>query len=336
MSNNSVARRQMTLIAALLLLLTSILTGCSASSAVPSQESDTVIGASADTDLEAACTFTDALDRSVTVHAPRRTAALLGSFAQIWQLAGGEVCATADDAWDDLALDLAPDTVNLGKTKELSLEKLLEARPDFILASTNTRQNVEWKDTLEAAGIPVAYFDVSDFEDYLQLLKICTSITGRSDLYEKNGLNVQTQIEAVLQKSQERIAVSDSPKVLSLAASASKVRAKNSTSNVLGRMLYALGCENIADSDQTLLENLSLEHILQADPDFIFVVQHGDDTEGTRRLFEQMMDEQPAWKQLSAVRSGRIYFMEKSLYSLKPNHRWGEAYELLEEILTDE
>jgi len=287
-------------------------------------------------DSSGSVTFTDSLGRTVTVTNPQRTAALLGSFAQIWQLAGGTVCATADDAWEDLSLELSPDTVNLGNTKELNLEKLLAAEPDFILASTNTRQNVEWKDTLEATGIPVAYFDVSNFEDYLSLLAVCTDITGRKDLYEQNGLAIQKQIEAILSQNSKRLENAAAPRVLSLAASASSVRAKNSGSNVLGEMLHTLGCINIADSDGSLLENLSIEHILQADPDYIFVVQRGDDTEGTRRLFAQLMEDQPAWKQLSAVKNGRIYFMEKVLFSLKPNHRWGEAYEILETILANE
>ena len=48
---------------------------------------------------------------------------------------------------------------------------------------------------------------------------------------------------------------------------------------------------------------------------------------------ETMMAENPAWQQLTAVKEGRLYFMDKNLYNLKPNHRWGEAYEKLEEIL---
>ena len=38
---------------------------------------------------------------------------------------------------------------------------------------------------LTEAGVTVAYFDVSDFDAYLQMLDICTDITGRKDLYEK-------------------------------------------------------------------------------------------------------------------------------------------------------
>ena len=274
--------------------------------------------------------FTDDLGREVTLAQPKRVACLLGSFAQIWQLAGGEVIATADDAWDDLGLELPEDCVNLGNTKELSLELLLSAKPDFILASANTRQNLEWMETLEAANIPTAYFDVSDFQDYLRLLELCTNITGRKDLYEKHGIEVQQQIDAVLEKAQNR---GTSPTVLCMRASASMVTVKNSEDTVLGEMLHSLGCVNIADSDTSLLENLSLERILQEDPAYIFIVQRGDDTEGMKAYVETMMRENPAWQQLTAVKEERLYFMDKNLYNLKPNHRWGEAYEKLEEIL---
>ena len=277
-----------------------------------------------------AVTFVDDLDRTVTVSNPQRVACLLGSFAQIWQLAGGQVIATADDAWDDLGLELPEDCVNLGNTKELSLELLLSARPDFILASSNTRQNVEWKETLEAAGITTAYFEVSDFQDYLRLLELATGITGREDLYEKHGLAVEAQIQSILEKAGNR---GTSPKVLCMRASASMVTVKNSQDNVLGEMLHSLGCVNIADSDSSLLENLSIEKILEEDPEYIFIVQRGDDAAGMKAFVENMMQENPAWQQLTAVREGKLFFMDKNLYNLKPNHRWGEAYEKLEEIL---
>ena len=274
--------------------------------------------------------FTDDLERVVEVQQPKRVACLLGSFAQVWQLAGGEVAATADDAWDDLQLELSEDCINLGNTKELSLELLLSAQPDFVLASANTRQNVEWMETLEAAGIPVAYFDVADFEGYLRLLDLCTDLTGRKDLFEQYGMEVQRQINAVREKAESR---GTAPKVLCMRASASMVTVKNSQDNVLGEMLKSLGCINIADSDSSLLENLSIEKILEEDPDYIFVVQRGDDTEGMKAYVDTMMRENPAWLQLTAVQEDRLYFMDKNLYNLKPNHRWGEAYEKLEVIL---
>lgn len=308
---------------ALLLAACLLLSACGAGGAEPNSPSETAV------------TFTDDLGRTVTVDRPRNVAALLGSFAQVWMLAGGTVHATVDDAWEDLALDLPEDAVNLGGSKDASLEKLLESQPDFVLASTNTRVNMEMLDILEAAGIPAAYFNIDDFDDYLRILSVCTDITGRKDLYEQHGTAVQQQIDAVLERSRARVEAEGAPEVLCMVASASAIYAKNSRGNVLGAALEALGCSNIADANELLLENISIEHILQSDPDYIFFVQRGDDAEGMRTHVAEYLTEHPAWRELTAVKNGRVYFMEKNLFNLKPNHRWGEAYEILEEILSN-
>ena len=277
-------------------------------------------------------TFTDDLGRKITVDDPKRVAALIGSYADIWHLAGGTVCASADDAWDDFKLDMPDDAIDLGATKSLSLEKLFEAEPDFILASCNTRVNMEWKDILENSNIPTAYFDVSDFDDYLRVLKICTEITGRDDLYSKNGLEVKSQVE----KAIDAAAKGKEQSVLLIRATAASVYVKNSVGNVAGEMLKNLGCVNIADSDKTLIENISLERIIQADPDRIFILQFGDDREGMEKYLSEQLFSQPGWAELTAVKEGRVHFLEKRLYSLKPNARWGEAYQKLQEVLSNE
>lgn len=278
-------------------------------------------------------TFTDDLGREVTVEDPVRVAALLGSYADIWMLAGGTVCATADDAWDDLQLDLPSDCVNLGATKDLDPELLFASDPDFILASSNTKQHVEWEQTFADAGIPVAYFSVSDYDSYLHMLDICTQLTGEASNYETYGTALSPAIEAARAAAENRISEVGETSVLVLRASASFIRVKNSSDNVLGEILKDLGEINIADSDENLLEEISMESILRADPDRIFIVQSGNDTEGTTACLETFFKENPAWSDLTAVKSNRVYYVDKMLYNFKPNARWGEAYETLEQIL---
>lgn len=280
-------------------------------------------------------TFTDALGRTVTVSSANRVAALMGSFAEIWYLSGGETAAVPSDTWEDFDIPLSEDTVNLGKINELSLEMLFSADPDFVIASASIRVDLDWLDTLEDTGIKVAYFDVSDFDSYLDMLKICTDITGRSDLYQKNGLDIQERINSVREQSAKRIEEKGAPTVLSLRASSSSIRAKNSEGNVLGEMLKSLGCINIADSETALLENLSIEYIIEQDPDFIFFVQVGGNAEKVKEKTESFIAENPAWNELTAVKEGRVFYMDRKLYNLKPNSRWGEAYEGLEKILSE-
>ena len=173
--------------AAVLCLLACIsLSGCSRSA----DEKESVVTA-----REEGVTFTDDLGRSVTVSSPQRVVTLIGSFTDVWLLSGGSVVGACDDSWSSLGLDLPDGVINTGKVSEPNLESILSADPDFIIASVNTAANVELLDTFDELGISCAYFDVSNFGDYLDMLKICTDITGRSDLYEKNGLDVQEQIE---------------------------------------------------------------------------------------------------------------------------------------------
>ncbi|MGN0588003.1 MAG: ABC transporter substrate-binding protein [Ruminiclostridium sp.] len=280
-------------------------------------------------------TFTDALGREVSVEKkPERTAALIGSFADVWALSGGTLCAAPEDAWEDFGLEL-PDAVNLGGAHSPGFEALLSSDPDFVIASASTAANVDMKEQLENAGITVAYFDVDDFGDYLEMLDICTDITGRKDLFEKNGLNVKNEIDSIKAEFANADIPEDKRTVLLLRASAGFIKAKDSEGTILGEMLKDLGCINIADSDKSLLEDLSVESVIRNEPYRIFVVTMGDDTEKALSNLTRMMEENPAWGTLSAVKNDRLHVMEKKLFNIKPNAKWAQAYEKLSDILSE-
>lgn len=275
----------------------------------------------------------DALGREVRLpQRPQRVAALLGSFADVWVLAGGEICAAPSDAWEDFGLNM-PDAVNIGGAHSPALELLLSADPDLVLASASTASHVDMLDTLEAAGIHVVFFNVDNFEAYLSMLNICTDLTGRKDLYEQNGTEILEQIEAVKAAYAAAPLPEAERTVLLLRASSGSVKAKGSRGTILGEMLADMGCRNVADSDATLLEQLSVEAVIREDPRHIFVVAMGNNSAAAEASLQKMMAENPAWGTLTAVREGRLHMMDKTLFNLKPNDRWGEAYRTLYETL---
>ena len=293
------------------------LTGCGAPAAPTVPTADAV-------------TFMDDLGREVTVDPPQRVAALIGSFADIWCLAGGRdtLVAAAGDAWTSFDLGLDESVADLGAIKEPNLEVLFSVQPDLILASCNTQADLELRETFEQTGIPVAYFDIQHFEDYLRMLEVCTMLTGEAELYAENGANVAEEVSAAIQRQD-----GSAPTVLCIRATGSGCKVKGSADNVLGEMLFDLGCVNIADSNTFLLENLSMEAIIAADPDYIFAVLQGADATMAQASLDAALLQNPAWSSLRAVREGRFYTLDHALYNLKPNARWGEAYENLADIL---
>ena len=254
---------------------------------------------------------------------------MIGSFADIWCLAGGRdsLIAAAGDAWTSFDLGLEEDVADLGAVKEPNLEVLLLAEPDLILASVNTAADLELMDAFDQAGIPAAYFEVDCFEDYLRMLETCARLTGQPERYETYGEAVRAQVEAAVARQD-----GSAPRVLYVRATGNGVKAKGSEGSVLGEMLADLGCVNIADGGG-LLENLSLEGILAGAPDYIFAVLQGADASAARESLENALLSNPAWGTLQAVEEGRFVTLDHRLYNLKPNARWGEAYEALAEIL---
>lgn len=279
---------------------------------------------------ETAVSFIDDLGRQVTVDRPERVVCLIGSFADTWCLAGGaaQIVAATNATWTYFDLPLGEDVVNLGAAKELNMEQLIACEPDFILASCGTDRDVELEAAFEDLGLNAAYFSVNSFEDYLRMLKICTDITGHPENYALYGTAVEAQLEQAVARAD-----GSQPSVLYIRATGSSCKVKNSQGTVLGEMLAALDCVNIADRESSLLEQLSMEVILQEDPDYIFVVLQSADPADAQSVLETTLLQNPAWATLTAIQEGRYYVMDQNLYNLKPNARWGEAYEKLADIL---
>lgn len=298
-----------------------LMVGCGAVDTSVPEQKDTYI------------TVTDDLGQQVTLESPKRTAVLIGSFADVWCLSGGRdsLVAAADDTWTQFDLDLPENVVHLGGVKTPNVEKLLASQPDLVIGSTKTAADLEINETLKQMGIPMLCFDVSSFEDYLRMLEICTQLTGHPEYYTKYGTDVKAQVDAA-----RALVQGDAPRVLYVRASGSSCKVKNSKGSVLGEMLADLDCQNIADSEQGLLENLSMETILATDPDYIFAVLQGSDSEKAQQSLQEALLSNPAWESLTAVKENRFYIMDQTLYNLKPNARWGEAYENLANILYSE
>jgi iron complex transport system substrate-binding protein len=301
--------------------------GCSGAGA-PSAAPETSAAVSGEEENSPAVTFTDALGNQVTVENPQRVVSFYGSFAEMWVLAGGSLVGTTEDAITERQLDLGDDVEIIGTVKKPNLEVTLSLAPDLVLLSADTSEHVQAAETLKAAGIPYAFFRVDYLEDYVAAMKICTDITGRPDLYEKNALAVEEQAQAVVEKVKDK----EGPKVLLIRAYSTGAKAKG-MDNLAGVILHQLGAHNIADDHPSLLEDLSMEEIIAEDPDFIFVTIMGSSTQKALDALAEGIQSNPAWGNLSAVKNDRYIVLPSDLFHYKPNARWGESYEYLAKIL---
>ena len=107
------------------------------------------------------------------------------------------------------------------------------------------------------------------------MLKTCCDITGDVEAYKDNGTEVAEDIDAIKKKAEGKSA--GSVAVLTTYSGGTRVQA---SSTQTGTMLAELGASNITDADKSLLSDYSLESLVKADPDFIFLLPMGDSSRG--------------------------------------------------------
>ncbi len=275
--------------------------------------------------------FTD--DRGVTVsaEAPQRVVCLYGSYAEAWALAGGAPVGVTEDAVSERGMELGDGVQIIGTTKIPNLELILALDPDLVIASADLAAQVDACEALEAAGVPCAAFRVDTYRDYARQMEIFAGLTGRSDLYEAQIPPMVAEIERIIAEAQTH----EAPTVLLIRAYSTGVKAKGAD-NLAGVMLRDLGCDNIADRQPSMLEELTLESIVTEDPDFIFVSVMGSDEDAALASLDATLGQNPAWQALDAIQNGRMYVLPKDLFHYKPNARWSESYAYLSNLLFGE
>lgn len=279
--------------------------------------------------------FVDDLGRTVAVRSLDRVVACMGSFAKVWELAGGSLVGVTDDALVDYPeLDLPDDVGVVGDFSELNLEAVVALEPTFVLLSAASGgrgkggSQADLVDSFDELGIPAACFQVTVFDDYLRMLQICSDLTGRADLYELNGSEVGERIAEIVAQVPDADADAGSPLVAAMIMYSGGARLQGSAT-LVGSMLADLGAINVADQDPSLLSDYSTESLLACDPDFVLVIPLGNDVEAARQSLESQTDGDPAWGALTAVREGRFYTLDPALFQYKPLERWDESYRVL-------
>ena len=304
----------------LLFLCVFLLAGCSAPSA---EQPD-----------EPVFTFTDDTGTEISVpYEPQTVAVLTSSLADLWITAGGNVDITVGETVERGFVDANVLLVDDGAGKTVNLERLVAAQPDLVLYSSDLSGQAECAQALLDVGIPAAGFAVETFEEYLDLLRICTTILRTPEAYETHGVQLQSRVDDLLALANSQ---SDQPEILFVRAGsdARYTKAKTADNHFVCVMLQELGTDNIAEKAPVLLDGLSTEEILLSDPDAILFTTMGDEAAGTAYMESLVSD--PVWQTMTAVKTGNVCQLPKDLFQYKPNARWDEAYAYLIRLLYGE
>ncbi|MDY6324580.1 MAG: ABC transporter substrate-binding protein [Catonella sp.] len=254
-----------------------------------------------------------------------KAVALSKSTGDLWLLAGGKLIGITEDGLD---LDGIGDVTSIGTVSKPNLEAILSLEPDLVLLSGELSSHREIKEKCDEAGIKTISVTENSFDDYSKIMKELTDLTGHPENYTKNVTDVSDEIDDICKKVDQK----SGKTYLAIRVSASKNKALKNDYFACD-IFNDLGLTNVV-TDDSELEDLSLEWIADVNPDYIFAVPMGDEEEaldGLKKSFES----QPVWKELNAVKSDKVFVMPKDLFQYKPNASWAEAYKYAYGLIYD-
>lgn len=299
------------------------------------------------TQTESDVTFIDDSGRdAITIKKnPQKVAVLYGSHACLWTEAGGKVSvgiggkSTTALYMDQIGRDIMADegAVTIAESssaKNWDIEMILAEQPDLIVCSTAMSGYSTISGPAEAANIPVIALTYNGVGDYLKWFKVFSSINSTEALWEDKALVTAKDVATTIAKAPKE----NNPRVLSLLP-LSKGASANLDSSNMGAIIKELNGVNIAselnpDSEKSKVD-ISLEAIFAAEPEMIFI-QCLTSEEAARETMSELFEGNPVWESLDAVKNDKVYYMEKSLFHNRPNHKYNQSYKIMAELLYPE
>ncbi|MDO4803500.1 MAG: ABC transporter substrate-binding protein [Lachnospiraceae bacterium] len=271
-------------------------------------------------------------EASVKEICPENVVAVSKSIADLWLLSGGSLSGTTEDAME--LEGITENTAVIGTLSRPNIEAILALSPDLVLLTEDIPSQKELKTELEDMDILALAIDINSFEDYMACMDELTDMTGRKDLYEQNAVEVSERIKKILETAKASGGSLDTEKKTFLAMRVSATKNKALKDDYFACEIFRdFGLVNIAEENNSL-DELNLEAIAAADPDYIFVIPQGGESEAMES-YRTQFEENPVWRELGAVKENRLFIMPKEYFQYKPNAQWDTAYEYVYQLLRE-
>ena len=261
----------------------------------------------------------DDAGRTVSLARPAaRVVSLIPAQTEVIALLAGPSVLVARTQWDaDPALAHLPSTEN---ALSPSVEWLAALQPDLVIAwpDQSARTVIE---RLEAIGIPVYASAVETLADVDTMIARFGVLLGR----ERAADSLRARLHAELDAVRARVAGRTRPSVLYAVSIDPPMPATNAT--YLGELVELAGGHNVFGELRTLWPQVSLEEVVRRDPEVII-----RPVEDPRQDVLALLRRRPGWRELRAVREGRVYAVDVNLLN-RPGARLGGAAEVLARVI---
>ncbi|MGE7933686.1 ABC transporter substrate-binding protein [Viridibacillus arvi] len=276
---------------------------------------------------EEAITIVDFADREVTFDStPEKIVTLGTGDMQIIHALGGKLVGIPTSK--DIVIEDLKDVSQIGNLHTMDLEKIAILQPDVVIGdSTLNRKDLATIEGIGSKMILTKANSVGDIKKQIQMY---------GQLLQKEN-KAKELIESIKNKERELQNMEGvKPRVVLIYGAPGTYMAALPNS-LSGNILEIAGGVNIASDFPSLDQypqyaQLNAERIVEANPQYVFLMTHGD-AESVKGGFIKEMKQNPSWSKLDAVKNNKIEVLPAQLFGTNPGTRVIEAIEVMQELI---
>ena len=192
--------------------------------------------------------------------------------------------------------------VSTNFSADMNLEEIIAAKPDVVFGS-----NEKYREMFTAVGIPFINCSFKTYDEMIRSVQLTAEVFGgeavdianRYTAYLKERLDwVAKRVEDIPEEKRTTVAHGNSIYELNF----------DGANTIIDEWIkYAGGINAAAEGMTGNLQTISMEQVLQWDPDVLI-------TGKPKKQVEQVMSD-PAWANLKAVKNGRVYSNPKGVFA---------------------
>ncbi|NLC24782.1 MAG: cobalamin-binding protein [Oxalobacter sp.] len=161
----------------------------------------------------------------------------------------------------------------VGDNRRIDMERVLALKPDLIIAWRGGNP-VRQIDQLKRMGIPVFYSDLKTMEDIPKTLERFGTLVGQAEKGKKQGALWKMRLERLKKQYENR------PVLTVFYQISERPLYTLSGKHIISEAIRICGGENIFSGLDTIAPRISIESILEKNPDVIFISRSGGSANG--------------------------------------------------------
>ncbi|QTD40876.1 heme ABC transporter substrate-binding protein IsdE [Sporosarcina sp. Te-1] len=220
------------------------------------------------------------------------------------------------------------DATEVGNPMNPDMETLLSLKPTEIFSVTTLKYDLQ--EMFDVRGIDMTYINLESIDAmHKEILRL-----GEKYNRTEQAEAVVARFEEKASEIEKAVEGKDKPTVLILMGIPGSYLVATEHSYI-GDLVKRSGGMNVITGEDVEFLSSNTEYLQQANPDIILRAAHGM-PEQVVQMFDEEFQSNDVWKHFSAVKNGRVYDLEETLFGTTGNLAAPEALVELQKMLYPE